>query len=226
MAVKKKPKTKRKTARRKTPASHIGVPVGNVVKKTADIGKPRHTPHGFLPDGKLPGVTGNDWWKRRAKYGRDILFAEPQLLWEAACEYFKWAKENPWVKAEAKNTKWGIEMVEVPVSRPLTMHALCLYLGCSLDYVKLFKLSTLPAMKDEEKRRAFLTVLEAIEITIYTQKFEGASVGAFNANIIARDLGLADTQNVNINDTSRKETSQLFPLPPPDDFEDAQIVEE
>ena len=34
------------------------------------------------------------------------------------------------------------------------------------------------------------------EETIETQQFEGACVGAFNANIIARKLGLADKQEV------------------------------
>lgn len=44
---------------------------------------------------------------------------------------------------------------------------------------------------------------------MYAQKFEGASVGAFNANIIARDLGLIDKKEVehagNINSTTRVE---------------------
>ena len=35
-----------------------------------------------------------------------------------------------------------------------------------------------------------------MEESIETQQFEGACVGAFNANIIARKLGLADTQEV------------------------------
>jgi hypothetical protein len=34
---------------------------------------------------------------------------------------------------------------------------------------------------------------------MFTQKFEGATVGAFNANIIARDLGLKDQTDVTTN---------------------------
>ena len=38
-----------------------------------------------------------DPWMLRSKHGRDKLFATPELLWDAACEYFQWCDENPWV---------------------------------------------------------------------------------------------------------------------------------
>ena len=37
----------------------------------------------------------NQFWKQRSKHGRDMLFASPTLLWEAACEYFEWCEDNP-----------------------------------------------------------------------------------------------------------------------------------
>ena len=43
-----------------------------------------------------------------------------------------------------------------------------------------------------------MPIITRIREAIYQQKFEGASVGAFNANIIARDLGLADKQDVKV----------------------------
>ena len=33
---------------------------------------------------------GNQFWMLRSKHGRDKLFATPEALWEAACEYFQW----------------------------------------------------------------------------------------------------------------------------------------
>ncbi len=45
----------------------------------------------------------------------------------------------------------------------------------------------------------FLQVVSRIDEIIYTQKFEGAAVGAFNANIISRDLGLRDGSDVTTN---------------------------
>ena len=35
------------------------------------------------------------------KHGRDKLFSTPELLWEAACEYFQWCDENPWLSKKA-----------------------------------------------------------------------------------------------------------------------------
>ena len=37
----------------------------------------------------------NDFWKFRSKHGRDKLFESPELLWEEACKYFQWIKDNP-----------------------------------------------------------------------------------------------------------------------------------
>jgi hypothetical protein len=217
-----------KKRQRRMPSAKVGVPIGNVVKRKEDVGKPRYTPHGYLPDGKLP-VTDGQWWRRRAKHGRDILFQSPELLWEAACEYFQYIKENPWMRNEVKvDKRRGAYIVAVPMSRPFTLHALCLYLGCSVEYFKMFIRSTLPAMEDGEVKKNFFIVISAIESVMYTQKFEGAAVGAFNANIISRDLGLADTTNINYTDMNRKSTAQLFPLDPVGDdvFEEAKIIEE
>lgn len=118
-----------------------------------------------------------------------MLFASPTLLWESACEYFEWCDTNPWMKKD-----WvGKDATEVdrPNARPYTMSGLCLFLDCSDSYFREFK-SNPPKGSTED----FLTVITRIEQTIYTQKFEGAVVGAFNANIIARDLGLVDKKEV------------------------------
>ena len=45
----------------------------------------------------------------------------------------------------------------------------------------------------------FSAVISMVEEIIETQQFEGAAVGAFNANIIARKLGLADKQDITSN---------------------------
>ncbi len=41
-----------------------------------------------------------------------------------------------------------------------------------------------------------MAVITRIKETIFTQKFEGASADLLNANIIARDLGLADKKDI------------------------------
>lgn len=129
---------------------------------------------------------GNQFWKLRSKHGRDKLFETPELLFEAACEYFEWCDNNPWVKQEQTIKTNSEEQKTIPTSRPYTMTGLCLYLDCNTQYFSQFK-NNLP-----EGEKDFSLVITRIEQIIYTQKFEGATVGAFNANIIARDLGLKE----------------------------------
>jgi hypothetical protein len=152
---------------------------------------------------------GNQFWKMRSSHGRDLLFASPSLLWESACEYFEWCTENPWLKSESiKSGDLAGTTMTVPVSRPFTMQGLCLYLDCSTSYFREFKRSR------GENNIDFMSVIEKIEETIYQQQFEGATVGTYNANIIARTLGLTDKQEVD--HTTKGETIKsvtVFQLP-------------
>jgi hypothetical protein len=127
---------------------------------------------------------GNRFWELRAKHGRDKLFQTPELLLEAAYEYFQWCEDHPWYKNEA--IKSGLnpgKIIKIPTAVPFTITGLLIYVGASSAYWRQFKL---------ENHQDFSTVIETIEHIIYNQKFTGASVGIFNANIISRDLGLAD----------------------------------
>ena len=134
---------------------------------------------------------GNQFWKLRSKHGRDKLFATPALLWEAACEFFEWCDRHPWKKKEAlKSGPNPGKLINVPIARPYTLSGLCLYLCCNEAYFRNFK-AQLP-----EDDKDFSAVIADIEQTLFTQKFEGASVGAFNANIISRDLGLVDKKEL------------------------------
>lgn len=126
---------------------------------------------------------GNNFWEMRSTHGREKLFNDHNALWEAACEYFKWCIDNPLYKAERGAAN---EIIKVPLTRPFTMHGLCNYLDCGVHYFKQFT-----APNDD-----FSAVIRRINETVYMQKFEGAAVGYFNANIIARDLGLADKKEI------------------------------
>lgn len=80
---------------------------------------------------------GNQFWKLRSKHGRDRLFASPELLWEAACEYFEWCDKHPWEKVDFKGKP--LEEVRLPTARPYTITGLCLYLGCGVHYFDQFE---------------------------------------------------------------------------------------
>jgi len=134
----------------------------------------------------MAAPVGNQFWKLRAKHGRDALFSSADLLWEAASQYFDWCDKNPLETIEY-NGKDAIEC-KVPKMRSYTYAGLCVYLGCGRTYFNDFKVSELGKTKD------FSEVLTRIDDILYTQKFEGAAAGLLNQSVICRDLGLSDKQ--------------------------------
>lgn len=142
---------------------------------------------------------GNEFWKLRSKHGRDKLFSSHDLLWKAACEYFAWCSVNPWIKIDYKGK--DAEKVEIPTARPFTLYGLCLYLGVNTKYFNDFKKAA-----DQD----FSEVITRIEEVIKMQKFEGAMVGAFNANIVARDLGLTDKQEISLARLTEEQLDQII----------------
>jgi len=134
---------------------------------------------------------GNRFWEQRSRHGRDTLFASPEMMWEAACEYFQWCEDNPlyekdWVGKDAYE-------VDKPKMRPFTMQGLCRHLDCNTEYFRQFK----GRIKDNDPQD-FSRVITRIEETIYEQKFAGAASGFLNANIISRDLGLIDKKDLKV----------------------------
>jgi hypothetical protein len=133
----------------------------------------------------MPAPKENQFWKARASHGTEKIFKTPKALWDAACEYFEWCDANPWYKHDP--VKAGPEFgktVLTPTARPYTIMGLCIFLDCTEQ--------TLSNYGTKEGYEDYFGVVSNIKGIIYTQKFEGAAVGAFNANIIARDLGLKD----------------------------------
>nr|DAN54628.1 MAG TPA: Terminase small subunit [Caudoviricetes sp.] len=140
----------------------------------------------------MPAPEGNQFWKLRKKHGKDKKFNTAEVLWEAACEYFQWCDNNPFKKIEVvKGGKLAGTLVKIPTARPYTLHGLCLYLGVNTKYFNDLK----DALKEKPDKN-YSEVITRIEETIYCQKFEGAVTGFFNANIIARDLGLTDKKDL------------------------------
>ena len=131
---------------------------------------------------------GNQFWKLRSKHGRDKLFESPELLWEAACEYFEWCEENPLMESKpmvvsiGNNQGSSVEMSEIPKMRAFTWAGLELYLD----------IHSLRDYKTNSDYKDFSQVITRIEKIIYEQKFTGAAAGFLNPNIIARDLGLSE----------------------------------
>ena len=146
---------------------------------------------------------GNQFWKQRSKHGRDKLFATPELLWEAACEYFAWCDNNPYYKHEAiKAGQRCGDIIDIPTQRPYSLSGFLFYIGASNSYWYDFK---------SAGHKDFSSIINDIEKVIETQQFEGATVGIFNANIIARKLNLTDKQEiVTVSDPSKNVHKVVF----------------
>jgi|TARA_R110000851_G_C12661188_1_gene521447 hypothetical protein len=128
------------------------------------------------------------FWKSRAKHGRDKIFSTPEILWEAALEYFQWVEDNPLEKAIVYQ---GMALGSENLMRAMTVKGLCIFLGVNSKYFNDFNASLdLTQKKDKDFSEVSILIREIID----TQKFEGASAGLLNSSIIARDLGLADKQ--------------------------------
>lgn len=129
---------------------------------------------------------GNQFWKVRSSHGRKPIFKDEEQLWDACIEYFEWVDANPLNEEKLVSYQGDTKREAVAKMRAMTISGLCIFLDISqstwFEYAK----------KDDFSK----VTLRAEEI-IRTQKFEGASAGLLNANIIARDLGLADKTDIN-----------------------------
>lgn len=133
---------------------------------------------------------GNQFWKLRSKHGRDKLFTNADLLWDAACDYFEWCDKNPWLSSKIKKRVSGKESEESPTQRPYSISGLCIHLGCNQGYFSDFK---------KNCKKDFSEIITRIEEVIETQQFEGVTVGVFTSNLIARKMGYIDKQDIYIN---------------------------
>ena len=120
---------------------------------------------------------GNEFWMLRSKHGRDKLFATPELLWEAACEYFQWCDENPWTTRKATQKTVPVKVVKdkeivienqqqtqqevTPTSRPYSLMGMCVYLGASTNWWNEFRSACI-----NKRDKDFLEVIARVEETI------------------------------------------------------------
>jgi DNA-packaging protein gp3 len=128
---------------------------------------------------------GNQFWKARSTHGRAPIFPSPDVLWTACNEYFEWVDKHPLMEAKAFAFQGTVTVTSLPKMRAMTLTGLCIFLDISMDAWKAYK-----------ARNDFNGIVTVIENIIRTQKFEGASADLLNANIIARDLGLADKSEI------------------------------
>jgi hypothetical protein len=144
-------------------------------------------------------LPGNQFWKARSSHGRNPKYADPETLRDAIEQYFEWNDANPLYEAKLVSFQGVSTLESVPKLRAMTIAALCMYIGINRDTWDEWKRS----------RPDFSEVMTWAEDAIYQQKFTGASADLLNANIIARDLGLADKRDLSSKDGSMSPNRQL-----------------
>src|SRR5690606_675670 len=109
-------------------------------------------------------------------------FEKPDDLWSACVEYFNWVDENPLYKDQLVTFQGAATHEPVAQMRAMTVAGLCLFLDVTRKQWIEWR-DTRPDLSD---------IITRAEAVIYQQKFSGAAADLLNANIIARELGLAD----------------------------------
>lgn len=122
---------------------------------------------------------GNRFWEARSRHGSNPKYT-PKKLWEAAIDYFNWVADNPLREAVVYKGRVSTGKGK-PFQRPMTEGGFCIFADISVSTWDVYK------HKDD-----YQEVTSKIVEVIRNQKLEGAMVGFFKENIIARDLGLAD----------------------------------
>jgi hypothetical protein len=156
----------------------------------------------------MPAPKGNRFWEARSTHGRNPIFASPEDLWTAAVEYFEWVEENPLQEAKAFAYQGAVTVASLPKMRAMTISGLCIFLDIARQ-----------SWDDYRAREGFSGITARVEEVIRSQKFAGAAADLLNANIIARDLGLADKSEL-----TGKDGKDLIPDEPRTDRETARRV--
>lgn len=130
----------------------------------------------------MPAPAGNRFWEARSSHGRDRIFKSPDDFWSACVEYFEWVEANPLYEMKPFAFQGVVTQESVAKMRAMTIAGLCNFLGIVRS-----------TWDEYAKREDFSEVVSRVDQIIRQQKFEGAAADLLNPNIIARDLGLADS---------------------------------
>lgn len=125
----------------------------------------------------------------RSKHNAQAIFDDPNKLYEACVEYFVYCEENPLVEEKVGFSKGKTCRADMNKVRAMTSSGLSIFLGITHKTLIEWKKT-----RDDLK-----PVIDWAESVIWNQKFSAAAAGLLNANIISRELGLADKQEVAVN---------------------------
>lgn len=149
-------------------------------------------------------IKGPEYWKElKAKgWSKPKAIETPEKMWELFLEYVADVDDNPATKEEqARGGKLKIDLDSVEINDKVVFKVQRPYSWVGFEAFLALKgviCSNLSEYKSNRKGgyEAYSEVVACIDKIMYNQKFEGATMGHFNANLIARDLGLAEKREV------------------------------
>lgn len=135
------------------------------------------------------------------KLGRPKKIESPERMWELFADYIAYTDANKWESGELiKSGELAGVTVRVMKREPYTWSGFQVYL------LMQGTITVLDEYKSNRKGgyEEFSSIIKMIDQVMYRNKFIGATVGDFNANIIARDLGLAEKSVTEVKDTTEE----------------------
>lgn len=130
------------------------------------------------------------FWQQRERRSRGgtegaLHAISPDELLQAAFQYFQWIDKHPIQEEVLFHYQGEIVRDVINKRRPYTPQGLSSFAGITF--------LTYRALRKHDDYKDAIAFIDQI---MFAQKFEGAAIGQFNANLIGRDLGLADRKEL------------------------------
>ncbi len=159
-----------------------------------------------------------------AKLGRPKVFKTPDELWDKYQEYRAHIIDNPHIQM-----KW---MGKEPTEKPCAHQEPPTWRGFEDFLCENGMLVNLSAYRNNRNGayKEFSPIIRAIGNGMFRRKFLGAAVGEYQHNIIAREIGLGEAQEISLIQRPILEGGQELPDDDEDlteeepDFEDDDIL--
>lgn len=117
----------------------------------------------------------------------------PEKLWELFLDYVLNEKNNPMYKQEYVGKDGRVE--KTPLETPITFEGF----ECYLSDINVISDLGHYEMNKDGRYTEYVTIVTRIKKNCFVHNFKGASVGLFNANLIARKLGIKESTDVTTN---------------------------
>lgn len=135
-----------------------------------------------------------------SKRGRKVKITPEELL-KKAIMYFEMTDQRTWSKPLFVG-KEGKE-VEYKMKVPFSTEGFLVFAQITIDtynnYKERHKHTDGKTDEKIEQDQQYKNVCEWIDNVIYTNQYEGATIGVFNHNIVSRKLGLTDKKDITSN---------------------------